>query len=51
MDDLTRRLAPATLLAEVQRVWTATVGEVIAAEATPTAERDGTLVVTCTSLV
>lgn len=51
MDALTRRLSPATVLAEVQQVWTATVGEVIAAEATPTAERDGTLIVTCGSSV
>jgi predicted nucleic acid-binding Zn ribbon protein len=44
-------LAPATLLAEVQRVWAAVVGEVVAAEATPTAERAGTLTVTCKSAV
>ncbi len=44
-------LAPLTVLAEVQRVWPAVVGEVIAAEATPTAERAGTLTVTCRSAV
>lgn len=51
MDALTSRLAPATVLAEVQRVWPQAVGEAIAAEATPTAERGGTLVVTCSSSV
>lgn len=51
MDALTTRLAPATVLAEVQRVWPQAVGEVIAAEATPTAEHGGTLVVACSSSV
>jgi predicted nucleic acid-binding Zn ribbon protein len=51
LDALTERLAPATVLAEVQRVWPEAVGEVIAAEATPTSEHDGTLVVTCSSSV
>jgi predicted nucleic acid-binding Zn ribbon protein len=44
-------LAPQTLLAEVQRVWPATVGELVAAHATPTGERDGTLVVSCDAAV
>ncbi|MEA2320795.1 MAG: hypothetical protein QOD81_645 [Solirubrobacteraceae bacterium] len=48
---LTDRLAPQTLLAEVQRVWPAAVGEVVAAQAEPTGERDGVLVVTCSSAV
>lgn len=51
MDDLAARLAPATVLGDVSRVWTDVVGEVVAAEATPTAERDGTLTVTCSSSV
>ena len=51
LDALTRRLAPATVLADVQRVWPQAVGEAIAAEATPTAERAGTLTVTCSSSV
>jgi predicted nucleic acid-binding Zn ribbon protein len=49
--DLAGRLAPATVLAEVQRVWPAVAGEAIAAEATPTAERAGTLTITCRSAV
>jgi predicted nucleic acid-binding Zn ribbon protein len=48
---LAERLAPLTLLAEVQRVWPRAVGEVIAAQADPTGERDGVLVVTCASAV
>jgi predicted nucleic acid-binding Zn ribbon protein len=44
-------LAPRTLLAEVQRVWAAAVGEAIAARATPTAERGGVLVVSCEAAV
>jgi len=40
---------PATLLAAVQRVWPAAVGEAIAREATPVAERDGVVTVACRS--
>jgi predicted nucleic acid-binding Zn ribbon protein len=49
--DLANRLAPKTTLAEVQRVWPAAVGPVIAREATPTTERGGTLTVACRSSV
>lgn len=48
---LTDRLAPQTLLAQVQRVWPGVAGEVIAAEATPTGERGGTVTITCRSAV
>jgi predicted nucleic acid-binding Zn ribbon protein len=48
---LADRLAPQTTLAEVQRVWPDAVGEVIAAQAEPTGERDGVLTVTCSSAV
>ena len=48
---LAERLAPQTLLAEVQRVWPEAVGELVAAQAEPTGERDGVLVVTCSSAV
>jgi predicted nucleic acid-binding Zn ribbon protein len=51
MGQLTERLAPKTALAEVQRVWPEAVGEVIAREALPTAERGGVLTVTCRSSV
>jgi len=49
--DLADRLAPKTTLADVQRIWPAAVGEVIAREATPTTERGGTLTVACRSSV
>ncbi len=48
---LSDELAPDTVLAEVQRVWGPTVGAVIAAEARPTAERSGTLTVSCSASV
>ncbi|MEA2269541.1 MAG: hypothetical protein QOD55_2480 [Solirubrobacteraceae bacterium] len=51
ISSLADRLAPQTLLAEVQRVWPEAVGEVVAAQAEPTGERDGVLVVTCASAV
>ena len=47
----TERLAPQTLLADVQRVWPQAAGAVMAAEATPTAERSGTLTITCRAAV
>jgi predicted nucleic acid-binding Zn ribbon protein len=45
------RLAPASVLAEVQRVWSQAVGGAIAAEARPTSERAGVLTVTCSASV
>jgi predicted nucleic acid-binding Zn ribbon protein len=48
---LADRLAPQTTLAEVQRVWPDAVGDIIAAQAEPTAEREGVLTVTCSSAV
>lgn len=44
-------LAPATLLAEVQRTWPAAVGEAIACEAHPVAERGGVVTVACAASV
>ena len=44
-------LAPQTSLAQVQAVWVRAVGEGVAAHATPTAERDGVLTVTCEASV
>jgi len=44
-------LAPASGLAALQRVWPDAVGEVIAAQAHPTAERAGVVTVTCSSSV
>jgi predicted nucleic acid-binding Zn ribbon protein len=48
---LTDELAPRTLLADVQRAWPATVGESIAAQAQPTAERGGVVTVACAASV
>jgi predicted nucleic acid-binding Zn ribbon protein len=44
-------LAPETKLAEVQRVWGEAVGEAVAAQARPTAERAGVLTVSCSASV
>jgi predicted nucleic acid-binding Zn ribbon protein len=44
-------LAPASGLAALQRVWPEAVGDVIAAQAHPTAERAGVVTVTCSSSV
>jgi predicted nucleic acid-binding Zn ribbon protein len=40
---------PATLLAAVQSAWAGAVGEAVAREATPVAERDGVVTVACRS--
>lgn len=49
LDGVTRRASPPTVLARVQAVWPDVVGKAVAAEAFPTAERAGQLVVTCRS--
>jgi predicted nucleic acid-binding Zn ribbon protein len=46
---LQEALAPATLLAAVQRVWPMVAGEAIAREAAPVAERGGVVTVACSS--
>ena len=51
IDGLRDELAPATLLGEVQSVWPEAVGEAIAAEAQPTAERGGVLTISCSASV
>ena len=51
LDALSARLAPLTLLAEVQRVWPAVVGAAIAREAAPESEHDGVLTVACSAAV
>ncbi len=48
---LTDDLAPATLLADVQRAWPSAVGEAIAQSASPTAERGGVLTISCAASV
>ncbi len=51
IDALAQRLEPATALGAVQRVWKDTVGDVIAAEAEPTREREGVVTVSCRAAV
>ena len=51
LDRFTAALAPATLLAEVQRAWPAAAGEAFAGASEPVSERDGTVTVACTSAV
>jgi predicted nucleic acid-binding Zn ribbon protein len=43
------RAEPTTLLASVQSIWPGAVGEAIAREATPVAERSGVVTVVCRS--
>jgi predicted nucleic acid-binding Zn ribbon protein len=48
---LREALAPATLLADVQRVWADVAGPAIAREATPTAARGGVITLVCSASV
>ena len=48
---LADQIAPATLLAEVQRAWPAAAGEAFSRAGRPVAERDGTVTVACSSSV
>jgi hypothetical protein len=47
LDAVTAALAPATLLAEVQRAWPHAAGELFASNAEPFRERDGEVYVAC----
>jgi predicted nucleic acid-binding Zn ribbon protein len=47
--ELADRLAPASGLAAVQRVWQEAVGPALAAQARPTGEAQGVVTVTCSS--
>jgi predicted nucleic acid-binding Zn ribbon protein len=51
VEALAARLEPLTPLSAVQRAWPEVVGEVIAAEAEPVAERGGVVTVRCRSAV
>jgi predicted nucleic acid-binding Zn ribbon protein len=51
LDGLTAAIAPATLLAEVQRAWPRVAGAGFATTAAPVAERDGVVTVACDSAV
>ena len=49
LDSVTARIAPATLLAEVQMAWPDAAGVAFSASTQPTAERDGVVTVACVS--
>jgi predicted nucleic acid-binding Zn ribbon protein len=51
LSELQQRVAPQTVLAEVQRLWPELVGVLIAGEARPVSERAGTLTVSCSAAV
>ena len=51
MDRVRDELSPQTLLADAQRVWPEAVGEAIASEASPSAERGGALTISCSGSV
>ncbi len=51
LDVIVEQLAPATLLADVQRAWPDAVGESIAAQAQPTGERGGAITISCSASV
>jgi predicted nucleic acid-binding Zn ribbon protein len=49
LDGVVRDVAPATLLARVQAVWSEVAGPRLAAAAAPVSERDGVVTVACES--
>jgi hypothetical protein len=51
LDAVTATLAPATLLAEVQRAWPDAAGAAFAAHSEPFRERDGDVYVACPEAV
>jgi predicted nucleic acid-binding Zn ribbon protein len=51
LSGLADELAPQTMLAAIQRAWPKAVGEAIAAEAQPTAERGGVVTISCSASV
>lgn len=51
LGEIRDELAPASLLADVQRAWLTAVGPAIAQEAQPTGERAGVVTVSCSASV
>jgi predicted nucleic acid-binding Zn ribbon protein len=51
LEAIAEELAPESVLADVQRAWRKAVGESIAAQAQPTAERGGVVTVSCSASV
>ena len=48
-DGYRSRIAPGTLLGAVQEAWPGAAGDLVAAQADPVAERDGTVTISCRS--
>jgi predicted nucleic acid-binding Zn ribbon protein len=51
LEELAASIAPSSTLARVQAIWDRAAGPAIAGAASPTAERDGVLTVTCCAAV
>ncbi len=51
LESLTQRVAPASLLADVQRAWPEAAGPALVARAAPTAAHAGVVTLTCESAV
>jgi len=51
IEPLQKALAPATLLAELQRIWPEVAGAAIAREAAPVSERGGVVTIACSASV
>lgn len=51
LDGVVGQARPQTLLARVQAAWDGVAGEVVAGEASPASEREGTVTCTCSSAV
>jgi len=51
VEALAARVAPATMLADVQRIWPEVAGGLMAEQAEPVAEREGTVTLACSSSV
>jgi predicted nucleic acid-binding Zn ribbon protein len=51
LESLQRTVAPSTPLARIQHAWPAAVGAVVAANASPLRERNGTVTVYCPQAV
>ena len=51
LEEAARRASPATTLVRVQACWEAVVGGAVAAEASPSGEREGVITVSCRSSV
>jgi predicted nucleic acid-binding Zn ribbon protein len=51
LESVTARMAPPTLLGELQRVWPQALGPALARAGRPVAEREGVVTIACTEAV